>query len=71
MSYTITIEHIEENVPFKDKEYKVTKKNEDGDDEYGYVYFDNTKTVITKVYEQTVDELAVSDVVAVINGAKE
>lgn len=68
MSYKVTITKITNDVPFKNKAYEEIGKKSDGDPEYGYVYFDDTKTVTEDVFEQTVDELNIKAVVSVING---
>lgn len=64
--YKVTVEKVETDVPFKDKEYKYTK--EDDKDSAGYVYFDSTKTVETDIFEQTVEELDMKNLVSVVNG---
>lgn len=65
--YRVTITRIDKNVPFKDKEYKRVGEDEDGEPKYDYVYFENVRDETTEIYEQTVEDLKVSDVVAIVN----
>lgn len=68
--YKITIEKIDKNVPFKNKEYKKIGVDADGEDDFDYVYFDDTRTETETVYEQIVEDLTMQDVIKVINGVK-
>jgi hypothetical protein len=70
MPYKIVITRIDKDVPFRNHEYKKAANgtDEDGDPKYEYVYFDDTRTETTDIFEQTVEDLNVSDVVAVVNG---
>lgn len=65
--YKVTVQKIDTDVPFKDKEYEKTGVDEDGKDTYGYVYFDSTKDVTTTLFEQTVDSLDMQSLVLNIN----
>lgn len=38
------------------------------DEIYGYVTTEDTKTVTTEIYKQTVDDLDLTSVVSVVNG---
>ena len=71
VEYKITVERIETDVPYKLKEYQVIDdhENEHGvhDRKYDYVVTDAVKDVSTKIFEQKVTELNLSDVVAVVN----
>jgi hypothetical protein len=71
IEYTVTVTRIEKDVPFKDKEYKITGMKDDGENAYNYVYFDSFKDVSTKVYEQTVEDLEVSEIAKVVNSIGE
>jgi len=66
MKYQVVITKIETDVPFKDKDYQVVGKNEDGENKYEYVYFDSTKDVKTEVVDITVDELDIKEVVKTV-----
>jgi hypothetical protein len=69
--YHVRITKVDRNVSFRDREYKKIGVNNDGEDEYGYVYFDNTKTVETDVYEQKVEDIDVTAVIKAVNGMDE
>lgn len=65
IEYRVVITRIERDIPTKDKEYKQVGKDENGDPEYDYVWFDTTKDVTKEVFNQLVgDDL---DIVSVIN----
>ena len=68
-SYKITIEKIDHDVPFEDKEYKEVGVKENGQPEYDYVYFASTKDVATEIYAQTIanDDFDVKQVIDAFN----
>jgi hypothetical protein len=68
IEYTVIIKKTEKNVPFKDKEYQLTGKNDDGENTGGYIYFDSTRNETSEVFEQTVTELDVQAVIKAVNG---
>lgn len=65
--YSITIKRIDKDVPFKNREYKVTRTDEDGEKIYNYVYFDDMKDVEQNVYAQIVENLSLKDVIDAVN----
>lgn len=68
IEYRIVVTKIERDVPFKNKEYKDTgKKDEDGEKEYAYVYFDDTKDVTKEVFNQLKPDLNVPDLAVFLN----
>lgn len=67
MKYKIVITQIDENVPFKDKEYKSLGKDENGENQYQYTYFDSTKEVSTDIFDQTIEDLDLGAVIKAIN----
>lgn len=67
--YKVVITKIEEKmVPTRDYEQIGTKK--DGEPEYGYVHGEKMDTVSKNIFEQSVEDLEVESVVAVINNLK-
>lgn len=64
--YKVTVEKVETEVPFEDKSYQYTVKDDKESGEY--VYFDSTKTVETNIFLQTVEELDMKKLVSVVNG---
>lgn len=65
--YKIEIIKVTKDVPFKNKEYKVTGKDQVGEDTYEYVYFDDTKDVEETVYTQQVDDVDLVNVISAFN----
>lgn len=63
--YKVTVEKVETDVPFTDKEYKYTK--EDNKNSTDYMYFNSTKTIKTNIFEQTIKELNIKKLVSIIN----
>lgn len=66
VTYKVTVTKIVKNFPFRNREYKKFSDDED-DDNYGYVYFDDTKDINTTVYEQTIDEVDMPSVIKAVN----
>lgn len=64
------VNRIDEDVPFKERNWEVIGKDEDGENKYGYVYADSTKNVTTPIYEQTVENLDMTELVKIVNGVK-
>lgn len=64
--YKVTIEKIEKDVPFKDREWV------SGTDEIEahYEYYDSTHDVKTDIYEQVVDEIDIATIVRELNPEK-
>jgi hypothetical protein len=69
ITYRITIEKIEHDVPFKARNWKqlVNQPDEKHENIYGYVEVDTTKDVETKIFEQVVHDLDLAKVVLTIN----
>jgi L-lactate utilization protein LutB len=68
VEYTVTIKKTLKNVPFKDKEYEITGKDENGESKGGYVYFDSTRNETSDIFEQVVTDLDVQAVIKSVNG---
>ena len=68
VEYTVIIKKTAKNVPFRDKEYEITGKDENGESTGGYVYFDSTRNETSDVFEQTVEDLDVQAVIKAVNG---
>jgi hypothetical protein len=81
--YQVTIKQITTDIPAVKEEYqelysdatweRMTAEEQEkaGGRQNGYVPHETTKTEELVVFEQTVQELNIQDVVAVINGIKE
>jgi hypothetical protein len=67
VEYQVVVTRIEKDVPFKNQEYKQVAEKKNGDPEYGYVYFDDTRDVKVEIYDQTVEELDLAKLVSVVN----
>lgn len=73
VAYQITITKIERNVPFRNKEYEKIGVKKDPDtgeekDEYGYVYFDDTKIVEGVLYKQELAQIQLPEIIKAANG---
>lgn len=72
ISYRVTVTKIIRNFPIRNRDYQKigTKNDEYGEekDEYGYVYFDDTKDVETSIYKQEVEEIDLPEVIKAVNG---
>jgi len=60
----ITREHVTES------KYEVVGKDENGDEEYGYVDNETTEDVERTIYTQRVDELDIKQVIGAVNPYK-
>lgn len=72
MAYKIVITHVDKGVTYESQRWQKLRDDEEKDptgknEAYGYVTTEETKDVESKVFEQQVDELNLSSVVAVIN----
>jgi hypothetical protein len=67
VTYRVTVTKVTTNVVFRDREYKKFSDDEE-DEKYGYVYFDNTKDVETVAYKQELDEIDLPEVIKAVNG---
>lgn len=65
--YRIEITKIDKDVPFRDREWKVVGKGDDGENKHEYIYFDNIRDVETQVYKQVVDDLHLVEVINAVN----
>jgi hypothetical protein len=68
VTYRVTVTKITTNVVFRDREYKEIGQKDDGESEYGYVYFDNIKDVVTNVYKQELEDIDMPAVIKAVNG---
>jgi hypothetical protein len=71
--YKVTVTKIVRNFPFRNRDYKEigTKENErthEVEEDYGYVYFDDTKNVNTDIYEQEIEKIDLPEVIKAVNG---
>lgn len=65
--YKVTITKIEEKMVPTRAYQRIKEETSTDDGEYGYVTGEELKIVETDLYEQTVEELEISEVVAVVN----
>lgn len=72
ISYRVTVTKVIKNFPFRNREYKKidTATDEYGQDkdEYGYVYFDDSKNVEITVYEQRLESVDMPEIIKAVNG---
>lgn len=69
IEYQVIVKRIRKNVKTRDHAYKnLGTKDENGEDEYGYVYFDKFVTTETEVYNQRVDKIDLPEVIKAVNG---
>ncbi len=68
--YRIIVEKVEEKL-VEEKEYQVINEDENGKNEYGYVTVPNKKKITTNIYEQTVDNIDIVEVITAVNKSNE
>lgn len=66
--YRVRVTKIVRNFPFRNRDYQKIGEDAEGEAEYAYVYFDDSKDVETDVYEQTVEEVDMTEVIKAVNG---
>jgi len=70
-TYVITVTKVIQNFPFRNRDYKEIGKDEEGEPEYGYVYFDDNKKVEQAIYEQTVENVDMPAIIKAVNGMEQ
>lgn len=66
--YRIRVTKIVRNFPFRNRDYQKISEDDQGEAEYAYVYFDDSKDVELDVYEQTVEYIDMAEVIKAVNG---
>lgn len=68
VEYQITVKRIRRNVKVRSHEYKkLGTQDASGEDEYGYVYFDEFVTKEAEVYDQRVEDIDLPAVIKAVN----
>lgn len=65
--YEVTVTRRYKDIPYSEKKYEITGRDESGEKEYGYVTYDSTKEVEVVVFTQIVDNLDLVSVIDSIN----
>lgn len=66
--YWVRVTKIIRNFPYRNKEYQKIGEDAEGEAEYAYVYFDDSKNIETDIYEQVVETVDMPLVIKAVNG---
>lgn len=71
VTYKVTVEKIIKNFPYRNRDYKEIGTGKDGEADYGYVYYDDNKTVNNTIYEQSLDSVDLPAIIKAVNGLED